>query len=123
MIFALQISGGIFTPLIIGGSADLLTMAIYFKIRPENTKRLKAGKVSAKHNVYGALLGIFQGLGTTGFLALAYVNFLAVGYAIASTEAGFVIILGYLFYKDRFKKHQILGLMLLVLGAVAISIA
>ncbi len=123
LVFALQASGGIFTPLIIAGIAEFATMAAYLKIRPQNTKHLKTANASVRQRAYGAFLGIFQGLGGVGFLALAYVNFLAVGYAITATEGGFVILLGYLIYRDRFEKHQAIGLILLVIGAIAISVA
>ena len=99
-------------------------MALYLKMFPERGKRYRNLKpISVKDSTLAVAIftGIFNGMGSISILALALLNFVAIGSVIISAEAAVVILLGYIFYKERFGVRQIIGFVLMVAGVVVLS--
>ena len=126
LVFAWQGSGGILAPLIINRIVAVAVMAIYmgFFFEP-NPKFRKVHMANVGHHVLAsnALVGIFNGIAVILLLLLPQLGFIADGSAIVAAEPALIIVLGYLAYRERFEKHQIAGLALLVIGTIVLSIA
>ncbi len=126
LVFATQSSGGVFAPLIVRQSISLAAILVWLRVLPEKGKRFKnvrLGKVGYPMLVVAALVGVFNGTGSLFLLLLTQFSFVAVGSAIVATEAAVIVFLGYLIYRERFERHQVIGFVLLVLGTIALSIA
>ncbi|MDE1857185.1 MAG: EamA family transporter [Candidatus Micrarchaeota archaeon] len=124
MAFAEKASPGIFTLLLINSFTAILILFAYLKAYPERSSRFRIGKDAFyRLAIVGLAMGIAAGLGRTSLILMAKLNFLAIGSAIYAIEPAVIIFLGYLIYKDRFQGHQIVGFAMLILAAVALSLA
>ncbi len=124
LIYALQSSGGVLLPTLINRVFAVLTMFTCLVISPESNRRfakarlLKDGLVAG-----GTLMGIFNGMASIFVLSLATLNFVAVGSVIVAAEPAIVILFAYVFYKERFAKHQAIGFILLIMSILILSAA
>lgn len=126
LVFARQSSGGTFAPLIIRQAIAVGIMLAYLRVSPEKGKHfkdIKLKKIGYPLLAINVLVGIFNGIGSLCLLLLARFAFVAVGSAIVATESAVIVFLGYLIYKERFERHQMIGFIMLVLGTIALSIA
>ncbi|MDE1860879.1 MAG: DMT family transporter [Candidatus Micrarchaeota archaeon] len=73
--------------------------------------------------ILAVFMGIFDGSGDILFSYVFSSKIVAIGGAISALAPMAVSVLGYFFYKDRLTPMQFIGLITMVAGAVALSIA
>ena len=102
-----------------------LWLLAYYKLftkKTEKKDRVKEKAVKMSNKLLGVVSGIFDGVGQTAFAFIIFYNFVALGGAITATEPALVLILSYFVYKERVTIMQFIGLMVSVIGAVALSV-
>ena len=124
MDYAITLYGGYSFPLLIARSLGFVLMLAYVlatgSIEGSNTHNLSRGK-----NIVIMMLitsGMLDSLMNISFGFVVGVGLVAMGSAILATSPMVIALFGKLFYKDRIRRLQKIGLVLAVAGAVAISI-
>lgn len=78
--------------------------------------------ISGKDMALSFTGGVFNGLGSLAYALLLLVNFLALGSVIISMSPILLVFFGYLIYKERPRRSQIMGVLLAVAGALLIAL-
>ena len=123
LIYALKGSSGIILPTLINRIAAASMLIAFIRVSPETNKKFKSIKLLDNKNVLvkNTMMGLFTGGASLAFLSLAVLNFVAVGSVIVAIEPAIVILLGYLLYKERFVRHQIVGFAILLTSIIVLS--
>jgi drug/metabolite transporter (DMT)-like permease len=118
-------SGGLLALLLVNRIVAITLMALYLRIAPERRRIVKNRKTFSMWDstlMFAVFTGILNGMGAISLLALALLNFVAVGSVIVAAEAAVVIFLGYLIYKEKFERRQIIGFVLLSACVMVLSV-
>ncbi len=124
LVFAEQASGNLLFPLLVNRAIAIPLLGMYLKFYPEKTKsfsRRSFRNIGLKTLVINAFTGVFNATGSFSLLFLASFGVLALGSTIAAVEPALVVLAGYLIYKERFKKHQIFGFIILIISTIVLS--
>lgn len=111
-------------PLTIGRTIGSILVFGYFfsKTTPQKTK-FKIGKGAAATLLMLALLaGLVDGAGDLSFGIALFHNFITIGSALTALAPMVVAIASYFVYKDRLTGLQLAGFLVMVVGAVALSL-
>jgi len=88
-----------------------------------NIKKLNKKGDNKKYIIYlGIIAGLLSGIGNVGFSFLESINKVAIGSAISNMQPIFIAIIAYFIYKEKLSKLQSLGIIIAVLGAVAVAL-
>ena len=120
--YATAASGGFVMPLFLASVMSSLFFIAYYLLSRRSAPSATGRAVTARMIAIVIIVGATYGIGLLFFGYLITVNIVAIGAAIIASEPAFIILLGRLFYKDRFAAHQVLGFALIISGAVALSI-
>ncbi len=126
LVFAQQGLSTPLMPLFINRFFAFAAIYMYLRRSPEKGSRFKNVQVARLKPltlISNAVMGILNGIGSLALLFLAQLGTLAIGSAIVAAEPAVVILFGYVFFKEHFVKHQILGFLLLIAGTIALTLA
>ncbi len=87
-------------------------------------ERMRGGLLAAGAAVAAivAVMGLLDGMANTLFAYIAFMNYVAVGSAITALGPIFIALLGYALYRDRLTRLQMAGFVVMVAGAVVLSV-
>lgn len=118
LIFAISASGVFLLPLLIAK----VTAVVFGLLLGKYDKRIEHKHKFLEFVPLVLLLGLLDGLGNLLFSYVAYLNVVAVASAITALIPLGVGILGYLFFKEKLTKLQLVGFLIAIMGAVIIGL-
>ncbi|MDE1857430.1 MAG: EamA family transporter [Candidatus Micrarchaeota archaeon] len=126
MALAIQDSHDIMGPILIAWAlsfiVSLAAFMLFFERHGGHRIKRISGKTMRSLLGWGVLAGIFDGLGGIAFGAVALLNVLVIGGAMEALVPGLIGVLGRIFYKDRLTVPQLIGFVVMIAGATAISV-
>ncbi len=122
--YAVSISNNFILPVTIGRVVGLVcVILVYFLFKKGKKAKIARKARGQRLLLMGMVAGLLDGLGTTSLGLLAILNAVAIGGAIGALGSGVVAVLSRIFYKDRLTKPQLIGVIIMILGAAALSLA
>jgi drug/metabolite transporter (DMT)-like permease len=121
--YAIKGSGEFILPILAVKIFSFVMVAAYLLLTRPRSKASKAPKrISGKAVLITLGSGLFDGIGMLVFGYVFLGNAIALAGAINSMGPAFEMFLGRMFYKDRWTKLQFAGLVVMVVGAIALSL-
>lgn len=125
LAYAINASGNFITPILIGRVSGLVLILVYLFTYYKKGQRNGTSTRSIDRRALGvaAIAGTLEGLAVLLWGFFVSLDKVALGNAIVGMEPALVVLFGYLFFKDRFAKHNILGFVLIVCGILVLVLA
>lgn len=122
--YAIRGSGGFVLPILIVQALSFAMIATYLVLARlhKSTGVKRHIKLNNKIVLTALACGISAGIGMLLFGYVFLSNVVALGGAINSLGQAFMMLLGRIFYKDRWTRLQFAGLVVMVIGAIALSL-
>jgi len=126
IIYAIQSSHGFIMPMLLERGMACAVVLVYIIATKRRSPAAKTFKKQNRIDLGTAaatlISGIFDG---AGMVALGYVflsNTVALGGVFLALEPALILLLGRVFYKDRLTKMQLIGSVVMIIGALALSV-
>jgi drug/metabolite transporter (DMT)-like permease len=123
IVYAIQSSHGFVLPMLLERGVAFVIVAVYMAMtRSRRRSRAKKKNMLNRKTVAATLIsGLCDG---AGMVALGYVflsNTVAIGGLLLALEPAFILLLGRVFYKDKLTKLQLIGSVVMIMGALVLS--
>lgn len=124
ILYAIRSFNGFMLPILISRSLAFAFASVYIILTKshKNAKLAVPKRFGLKALSATVINGVGDGIGMLAFGFVFLGNVVALGGALLALEPAFIMLLGYLFYKDRWTRLQFAGFVVMIAGAVALSL-
>lgn len=127
MNYAIIHSSNAVLPLAMGRTVGVVTVLAYLFMhakgqRSSHTRRPRIRDAALVLVVIAVVAGILDGSGDLAFAIAIHFNFLTIGSALTALAPVVAAVASYFAYKERLNKLQFIGFVIMVLGALSLSL-
>lgn len=128
MAYSIRGSGNFIVPLIISRAVGFIIVAVYVTVFVKDKEEKVHDrsrflyKIGTMVLLVGIIAGLADGVGDTLFAYVTLNGYLAIGSALTLLGPIFAGVIAHYVYKDRLTKAQLVGFMIIMIGAILITV-